>query len=69
MFSMKSETDNGLSSCSNFPERTTDTKPVANKSALLEIEHLKGKTSDKELDALRLKLNWNANNLSQFCET
>ena len=26
MFSMKSETDDGLSSCSNFPERPTETE-------------------------------------------
>ena len=46
---MKSETEDGLSSCSNFPERSTKT----NKLVLLEIEHLKGKISDKELYSLR----------------
>ena len=50
LFSMKSETDNGLSSCSNFPERPTEAELAANKPVLPEIEHLKGKISDKELD-------------------
>ena len=48
LFSMKSETDDGLSSCSNFPERPTETELAANKPVLPEIEHLKGKISDKE---------------------
>ena len=43
LFSMKSETDDGLSSFSNFSERLTETKLAANKHALPEIEHLKGK--------------------------
>ena len=46
LFSMKSETDDGLSSCSNFPERPTETELAANKPVLPEIEHLKGKISD-----------------------
>ena len=49
---MESETDDGSSSCSNFPERPTETELAANKPALLEIEHLKGKISDRELDSL-----------------
>ena len=57
-FSMKSETD-GLSSCSNFPERPTETELAANKPVLPEIEHLKGKISDRELGSLRAVLNWN----------
>ena len=60
LFSMKSETDDGLSSCSNFPERPTETKLAANKPVLPEIEHLKGKISDKELDSLRAVLSRNA---------
>ena len=56
LFSMKSETNDGLSSCSNFPERPTETELAANKP---EIEHLKGKNSDKELDSLRLVFNRN----------
>ena len=51
---MKSETDDGLSSCSNFPERPIETGLAANKPVLPEIELLKGKVSDKELDSLRV---------------
>ena len=57
---MKSETDDGLSSCSNFPERAIETELAANKPVLTEIEHLKGKISDKELDSLRAVLSRNA---------
>ena len=60
LFSMKSETDDGLSICSNFPERPTETELAANKSVLPEIEYLKGKISDKELDSLKAVLNRNA---------
>ena len=60
LFSLKSETDNGLSSCSNFPERPTETELAANKHVLPEIEHLKDKILDKELDLLRAVLNRNA---------
>ena len=60
LFSMKSETDDGLSSCSNFSERPTETELSANKDVLPEIEHLRGTKSDKELDSLRAVLNWNA---------
>ena len=62
---MKSETDDGLSSCSNFPERPTETELAANKHVLSDIEHLKGKTSDKELDSLRAVLNRNADVFSK----
>ena len=65
LFSMKSETDDGLSSCSNFPERPTEAELAANKPVLPEIEHLKGKISDKELDSLRAVLNWNADVFSK----
>ena len=65
LFSMKSETDNGLSSCSNLPERPTEAELAANKPVLPEIEHLKGKISDKELDSLRAVLNRNADVFSK----
>ena len=65
LFSMKSETDDGLSSCSNFPEIPKETELGANKPVLPEIEHLKGKISDKELDSLRAVLNRNANVFSK----
>ena len=47
LFSMTSETNDGLSSCSNFPERPTETELSANKDVPPEIEHLKGKISDR----------------------
>ena len=65
LFSMKSETDDGLSSCSNFPERPTEAELAANKPVLPEIENLKGKISDKELDSLRAVLNRNADVFSK----
>ena len=65
LFSMKLETDDGLSSCSNFPERPTETELAANKPVLPEIEHLKGKISDKELDSLRAVLSRNADVFSK----
>ena len=65
LFSMKSETDDGLSSCSNFPERPTEAELAAIKPVLPEIELLKGKISDKELDSLRAVLNWNADVFSK----
>ena len=65
LFSMKSETDDGLSSCSNFPERPIETELAANKPVLSEIEHLKGKISDKELDSLRAVLSRNADVFSK----
>ena len=65
MFSMKSETDDGLSSYSNFPDRPTETELLANKPVLPEIEHLKGKISDMELDSLRAVLSRNADVFSK----
>ena len=65
LFSMKSGTDEGLSSCSIFPERPKETELAANKHVLPEIEHLKGKISDKELDSLRVVLNRNADVFSK----
>ena len=35
---MKSETDDGLSSCSNFPARSTETEISADKHVLPEID-------------------------------
>ena len=65
LFSMKSETDDVLSSGSNFPERPTAIEFAANKPVLTEIEHLKGKLSDKELDSLRAVLSRNADIFSK----
>ena len=63
---MKLETDDGISSCSNFPERPTETELAANKPVLPEIEHLKGKISDQELVSLRAVLNRNSDVFSSF---
>ena len=52
MFSLRSETDDGLSSCCNFPER-----PL---SYELEIEHLRGKIRDGKFKSLKEVLNRNA---------
>ena len=65
LFSMKSGTDVGLSSCSNFPERPTETELAANKPLLPEREHLEGKILDKEVDSLRAVLNRNADVFSK----
>ena len=62
---MKSETDDVLSSCSNFAERPTETEFAANKPVIPEIEHLKGKVSLKELDSLSAVLSRNADVFSK----
>ena len=62
---MKLETDDGLSSCSYFPERPTETDLPANEPVLPEIEHLRGKISDEELDSLRAVLSRNADVFSK----
>ena len=51
--SLKSETDDGLSSCSNFPERPTLEETEINKPVLSEIEHLRGKVTDEQLEAIK----------------
>ena len=43
-----------------FLEGPTETELSANKPVLPEIEYLKGKTSERELDSLRAVLNGNA---------
>ena len=51
--SLKSETDDGLSSCSNFPERPTLDEMQNEKPVLPEIEHLRGKLKDEQLEAIK----------------
>ena len=51
--SLKSETDDGLSSCSNFPERPTLEELEMDKPALPEIEYLRGKGTDEQLEAIK----------------
>ena len=65
MFSMKSETDDSLSSCSNFPERPSSYELESDKPVLLEIEHLKGKIGEGDIELLREVLNRSADVLSK----
>ena len=51
--SLKSKTDDGLSSCSNFPERPTLEEMEMGKPVLPEIEHLRGKVTDEQLEAIK----------------
>ena len=53
--SLKSETDDGLSSCSahNFPERRTLDEMQSDKPVLPEIEHLRGKITDEQFEAIK----------------
>ena len=50
LFSKRSETDDGLSSCSNFPERNSSSELESDKLALPEIEHLKGKIGEGDFE-------------------
>ena len=60
LFSTKSETDDGLSSCSNFPEHPTSYDLESDKPVLPEIEHLKGRIGEGDFGKLRDVLNRNA---------
>ena len=51
--SPKSETDDGLSSCSNFPERPTIDEMQRDKSVLPEIEHLRDKIRNEQLESIK----------------
>ena len=51
--SLKSETDDRLSSCSKFPERPTLEEMKMDKPVLPEIEHLRGKVTDEQLEAIK----------------
>ena len=65
LFSMKSETDDGLSSCSNFPERPWSYELESDKPILPEMEHLKGKIGEGDFEKLRDVLNRNADVFSK----
>ena len=65
LFSMKSETDDGLSSCSNFPERPSSFELDSDKPVLPEIEHLKGKIGEGDFEKLRDVLYRNADVFSK----
>ena len=51
--SLKSEKDDGFSSCSNFAERPTIDETQRDKPVLPEIEHLRGKITDEQLKAIK----------------
>ena len=51
--SLKSETNDMMSSCSNFPERPTLDEIQIKKPVLPEIEHLRGKMRDEQLEAIK----------------
>ena len=65
LFPMKSETDDGLSSCSNFPERPSSYELDSDKPVLPEIEHLKGKIGEGDFESFREVLNRNADVFSR----
>ena len=62
---MKSDTDDGLSSCSNFPERPSSYELESDKPVLPEIEHLKGNIGEGDFELLREVLNRNADVFSR----
>ena len=65
MFSMRSETNDGLPSCSNFPERPSSYELESDKVSLPEIEHLRGKMSEEEFESLKAVFNRNADVFSK----
>ena len=50
---LKSETDDGLSGCSNFPQRPTLVEMQIDKPVLPEIKHLRGKLTEEQLEAIK----------------
>ena len=59
MKSLRSETDDGPSSCSIFPERPTLEDLEMYKPVLPEIEHSRGKVTDEQLEAIKDVLDGN----------
>ena len=57
IFSIRSETDVGLSSRSNFPERHSSSELEFIKTILPEIDHLRGKIWEGEFETLKGVLN------------
>ena len=64
--SLKLETDDGLSSCSNFPERPTLEEMEIDKPVLPEIEHLRFKVTDEQLEAIKDVLERNEDVFSKY---
>ena len=52
MRSPKSVADDGLSSCSSFPEKPTPEKLDGDKTVIPQIERIKGKATDEQLAAI-----------------
>ena len=65
LFSTKSETDDGLSSCSNFPELPSSYELESDKPVFSEIEHLRGKINERDFESLKAVLNRNADVISK----
>ena len=65
LFSMKSETNDGLSSCSNFLERQSSYELESDKPVLTEVEHLRRKIGEVDFESLRAVLNRKANIFSK----
>ena len=65
LFSMNSETNDDLSSCSKFPERPSSYEPESDKPVWPETEHLKGKIGKRDFELLRAVLNRNADVFSK----
>ena len=53
MNSLKSQMDDGLSSCSIFQIRPTPEELEMDKPVLPEIEHLRGKVTNEQLEAIK----------------
>ena len=64
--SFNSETDDGLSSCSSSPERSTLEEMEMDKPVLPEIEHLRGKVTDEQLEAIKDVLERNEDGFSRY---
>ena len=62
---MKSETEDGLSSCLNFLERPSSYELESNKPVLPEIEHLKEKIGEGDFESLQAVLYRNADVFSK----
>ena len=62
--SLKYETDDRLSSCSKFPERPK-LEELERDKPVLEIEHLRDKVTDEQLEAIKDVLDWNEDVLSK----
>ena len=67
--SLKYETDDRLSSCSNFPERPILEELERDKQVLPEIEHLRDKVTDEQLEAIKDVLDRNEDVLSKHKQT